>query len=84
MQAKEPSVELATLESEKAYYFKPPQAACRYMWRLVGVRAGPLRDDVEVEDDAVSNSVTVAAHAVLRRMSQKDEATFVFHECLRS
>ena len=28
-------------------------------------------------------SASVAAHAMLKRMSQKDEATIVFHECLR-
>ena len=29
-------------------------------------------------------SASVAAHAMLKRMSQKDEATIVFHEYLRA
>ena len=55
------------------------------MWRIVGVRVGLPRHDIEVEgvvvkDDAVLDRRVVAAHAMLRRMSQKDEATIVFHE----
>ncbi len=55
------------------------------MWRVVGVRVGLPRHDMEVEgvfvkDDAVWNSASTAARAMLRRMSQKDEATIVFHE----
>ena len=29
-------------------------------------------------------SASVAAHATLKRMSQNDEATIVFHECFRA
>ncbi len=29
-------------------------------------------------------SASVAAHAMLKRMSQNDEATIVFHECFRA
>ena len=55
------------------------------MWRVVGVRVGLLCHDREVEgvvvkDDTVWNSASVAAHAKLRCMSQKDEAAIVFHE----
>ena len=55
------------------------------MWRVVGVRVGLPRHDIEVEgvvvkDDAVLELRVVAAHAMLRHMSQKDEATIVFHE----
>ncbi len=54
------------------------------MWRVVGVRVGLPRHHMEVEgvvvkDDAVLE-LRVAAHAILRRMYQKDEATIVFHE----
>ena len=50
---------------------------------------GLLRHDGEVEsavmeDDAVRYSASVAAHAMLKRMSQNDEATIVFHECFRA
>ena len=46
---------------------------------------GLPRHDMEVEgvvvkDDAILDSASVAAHAMLRRMSLKDEATIVFHE----
>ncbi len=56
------------------------------MWRVVGVKVGLPRHDMEVEgvvvkDDAVLElRVRCVAHAMLRRMSQKDEATIVFHE----
>ncbi len=35
---------------------------------------------VVVKDDAVLELRVVAAHVMFRRMSQKDEATIVFHE----
>ena len=41
-------------------------------------------EGVVVEDDAVWYSASVAAHAMLKRMSQNDEATIVFHEYLRA
>ena len=55
------------------------------MWRVVGVRVGLPRHEMEVEGIVVKmkrfwNSASVAAHEMLRRMSQKDEATIVFHE----
>ena len=58
------------------------------MRRVVGVRMGlPCHDGevegVVVEDDAVL-VLGVAALAMLKRMSQNDEATIVFHECLRA
>ena len=37
-----------------------------------------------MEDDAVLVPASVAAHAMLKRMSQNDEATIVFHEYLRA
>ena len=59
--------------------------ARRRVWRVVGIRVGLLRHDGEVEgvvvkDDAVRELRVRAAHAMLRRMSQNDEATIVFHE----
>ena len=58
------------------------------MRRVVGVGMGLLRHDGEVEgvveDDAVLNSASVAAHTILKCMSQNDEATIVFHECFRA
>ena len=56
---------------------------------VVGIRVGLPHHDVEVEgvvvkDDAVLELRAVAAHAMLRRMSQKDEATIVFHEYFRT
>ena len=51
---------------------------------------GLLRHDGEVEgvvveDDAVLVlGIRGAVHAMLKRMSQNDEATIVFHECFRA
>ena len=39
-------------------------------------------EGVVVEDDAVL--VLGVPHAMLKRMSQNEEATIVFHECLRA
>ncbi len=56
------------------------------MWRIVGVRVGLTRDDVEVEGVVVKGNavlelrVSCCIHAVLMRMSQIDEANTVFHE----
>ena len=56
------------------------------MRRVVGIRVGLPRHDVEVEDVVVKDDavlelrVCCCTHAMLRRMSQKDEATIVFHE----
>ena len=54
------------------------------MWRVVGIGVGLLRHDGEVEG-ALSvrmirlwNSASVAAHAMLKRISQNDEVTKVF------
>ena len=43
-------------------------------------------EGVVVEEDAVLfwYSASVAAHAMLKRMSQNDDATIVFHECFRA
>ena len=41
-------------------------------------------EDVVVEDDAVLELGTVTTHAMLKRMSQNDEAAIVFHECFRA
>ena len=53
-------------------------AARRRVWRIVGVGMGLPRHDGEVdgvvvEDDAVLCSASVAARAMLKRMSQNDE-----------
>ena len=61
------------------------------MWHVVGIRVGLLRHHGEVEgvvvkagwaavvkDDAFWNSASVAAHAMLKRISQNDEDTMVF------
>ena len=61
--------------------------ARRRVWRIVRVEMGLLRHDGDVEgavveDDAVLVvllSASVAAHAKLKRMSQNDDATIVFH-----
>ena len=67
---------------------KPLQATASRrvaVWSVVGVKVGLPRHDMEVEgvvvkDDAVLELRVHAAHAMLRSMSQKDEATIVFHE----
>ena len=41
-------------------------------------------EGVVLEDDAVLIVVSVAAHAMLKRMSQKDDAIAVFYVCLRA
>jgi hypothetical protein len=53
------------------------------VWRVVGVGVGLLRHNGEVEGVVVKdmrfwNSASVAAHAMLRRISQNDEVTIVF------
>jgi hypothetical protein len=40
-------------------------------------------EGVVVEDDAVL-VLGIRGHAMLKRMSQNDEATIVFHECFRA
>ncbi len=57
--------------------------------RVVGVGMGLLRHDGEVRVLSWRMmrfwySASVAAHAMLKRMSQNDEATIVFHENLRA
>ena len=64
-------------------------AVRRRVRRVVGVGTGLPRHEWEVEgvvvhDDAVRYSASVAAHAMLKRMSQNDEATIVLHVCFRA
>ena len=70
-----------------------PLAACnaarRRVRRIVGVGMGLLRHDGEVEGVVVDDAGLVlgicgTAHAMLKRMSQNDEATIVFHEFFRA
>ncbi len=74
------------LNPKKGVSVKPLQATARRraaVWRIVGVKVGLPRHNMEVEGVVVIrfwNSESVVAHAMLRRMSQKDEATIMFHE----
>ena len=50
------------------------------MWRVVGVGVGLLHHDGEVEGRMMQfwNFASLAAHAMLRRMTQNDKVTIVF------
>ena len=87
------SCELLTsrLRHDKAGRLGAGNAGRRCVRRVVGVGMGLPRHDGEVEGVVLSwrmmrfwYSASVAARAMLKRMSQNDDATTVFHECFRA
>jgi len=56
-----------------------------YSWGRDGATAPRRRvQSVVVEDVRFWYSAFVAAHAILKRISQNDDATIVFRECFRA